>query len=142
MNPRTRRVLQQAQVTGQALPRVLFPQWLRTLLLTLVWLGTIPVYIQLISTYSIMPSARTMAVGLAMFAGLAPHVWPTRTAPWRTVLWAWGLSVLTGMIAMLLGAGPLGLTAATLVGFAVVILRINENGRKMWNLFQTWRQIR
>lgn len=141
-SPRTKRIIRQAYVTSQTLPGTIFPQWLRTALVTLLWLGSVPVYVQLISPYVTMRSAVSMAVGLAMFAGIAPHLWPTRTPPWRTVLWALFLSAVTGMTMLTLGAGRLSLTGATLVGFAIVLLRINQNGRKLWGLVQTWRHVR
>lgn len=141
-SPRTKRIIRQAYATGQALPSTIFPQWLRTALVTLLWLGSVPVYIQLISPYVTMRSAVTMAVGLAMFAGIGPHIWPTRTPPWRTTMWALFLSAITGMALLTLGAGRLALTGATFVGFGIVLLRINQNGRKLWDLFQTWRHIR
>lgn len=142
MGPRTKRVMREAQVAGQALPGRLFPQWIRTVLAVLVWLSTVPVYTQLISPYVSLLSAQNMAVGLAMFSGIATHVWPTRTAPWRTVMWAWALSVATGMILLMSGAGPLALTGATIAGFGFVTLRVNENGRKLADLFLTWRSLR
>lgn len=129
-------------MAARSAPGKVFPQWARTLLAVFVWLATIPVYTQLISPYVALLSAQNMAVGLAIFTGIATHLWPTRVAPWRTVLWAWAISVFTGMTLLMSGAGPLALTGATLVGFGFVVLRINENGRKLLDLFTTWRHLR
>lgn len=127
---------------AQSAPRLLFPQWLRTALLVLLWLGSTPVYVGLISPYVTYPSARSAAVGLAMFSGIAVHLWPPKTSPWRTVAWAAVCSTMTGSALLGMGAGRFALVAATLVGFGIVILRINQNARKLWGLFQTWRVIR
>ena len=85
---------------------------------------------------------RSLGVGLAIFSMLAPHLWPTRTPPWRTVAWAFLLSLTVGANLLLLNAGRYALMAATLVGFGVVILRINQNGRELWKMFKTWRAVR
>lgn len=135
-------LLRRTHAVAHGLPGRLFPQWLRTLLVTLVWFAFMPVYIQLISPYATMLSARSMGVGLALFAGLAPHLWPTKTSPWRTPAWALVLSIFVGMTLLILGAGRWALLAATIVGFGIVLLRINQNGRKVWNLFRTWRYLR
>lgn len=141
-SPRVRRIAREAVAAKETLPGKVFPQWLRTALVALAWIGTLPVYVQLVSPYSVMYSAQSMGVGLAIFSALGAHIWRTRTSPWRTVAWAWGLSTATGMTMLLLGADRLALTTATLVGFSVSLLRINQNGRKLWNLVQTWRRFR
>lgn len=126
----------------QTVSRWLWPQWLRTVLVVIAWLGTVPVYVALVATYDVYSSAYTAAVGLAIFSGLAPHLWRSRTSPWRTVVWAYLLSVSVGAMMLTAGADRFSLMAATIVGFTFVALRADQNGRKLWRLFQTWRTMR
>lgn len=120
----------------------LFPQWLRTLLVVTLWLGTVPIYVSLIAPYVAYKSAIVMAVGLAIFSGFAPHLWPSRTSPWRTVAWAWLCSTLTGMLCLSLGWGRYSVMLVTLVGFGIVAGRANQNARKLVGLVSTWRAMR
>ena len=113
-----------------------------TILAVVLWLGMVPVYIQLVAPYVSYLSASAMAVGLAISSGLACHLWPTRTPPWRTVALTALLSAMTGSVMLILGAGRVALTVATLVGFGFVALRANQNGRRLWRLVQTWRALR
>lgn len=117
-------------------------QVLLTTFAVLVWLGITPIYVALVATYEEYGSARSMAVGLAMCSGLAPHVWPSRTSPWRTVMLTGLLSAIIGSLFLTAGVGRFALMAATVFGFGFVALRANENGRKLWDLIQTWRALR
>lgn len=117
---------------------MLFPQWLRTLLVVMLWLASIPVYMQLIAPYVSYLSARTMGIGLAIFTGLAVHLWPPRTSPWRTVAWTASVTTLVGPLFLTLGLGRLGLALTTVIGFVIVLLRLNQNGRKLVGLVRTW----
>jgi hypothetical protein len=137
-SPRQEAVARYTLAAAQKAPRVLFPQWLRTVLVVLLWLSSIPVYMQLVSPYVTYLSARTMGIGLAIFAGLAVHLWPTRTSPWRTVAWAATVTTLVGPVFLTLGWGRLGLALTTAIGFVIVILRVNQNGRKLVGLIRTW----
>ena len=128
--------------TIRAVPSKVFPQWLRTFLLVFLWLGSVPLYVSLIAPYVAYRSATIMTVGLAIFSGLATHLWPTRTPPWRTVAWAWVASMVAGMTVLPLGWGRYSITVATIVGFAIVIGRANQNMRRLINLFKTWRVMR
>lgn len=132
----------QAVETARRLPSKVFPQWARTSLAVFLWLGTVPLHVSVISPYVAYLSAMSMSVGLAFFSGLAPHLWPSRTPPWRTVAWAWLLSMICGMTALTAGWGRYALTIATIVGFAVVIARANQNLRRLIDLFRTWRVMR
>lgn len=138
---RRAKAIQTAQ-TVRRLPSKVFPQWLRTVIAVFIWMGTVPVYVSVISPYVAYTSATAMTVGLAFFAGLAPHLWPSRTAPWRTVAWAWLLSMILGMSALTAEWGRYALTIATIVGFAVVVARANQNARRLIDLFRTWRVMR
>lgn len=121
---------------------MLFPQWLRTLLMALLWLGFTPIYVALVAPYSVYTSAQTMCVGLVIASALSVHLWPTQTSPWRTLLWAAVLSGITGATLLPLGMDRGALMAATLVGFAFVALRVNRNGRRLVGLIRTWRAVR
>lgn len=124
------------------LPARIFPQWVRTILVVFLWLAMTPLYVGAIATYAMYENAQLMTVGLAVFSGIAVHLWPTRTSPWRTIAWAMLLSLLTGMTGLIAGTGQFAVTGATIVGFLVVFLRVNQNGRKLWGLFQSWRVLR
>lgn len=127
---------------ARTVPSKVFPQWLRTLLLVTLWLGSVPLYVSVIAPYVAYLSATAMTVGLAIFSGLAPHLWPSRTAPWRTVVWAWVFSMLAGMTVLTLEWGRYSVTIASIVGFAIVIGRSNQNARRLIDLFKTWRVMR
>jgi hypothetical protein len=122
--------------------RRLFGQPLRTFLVVFLWLTLMLPYIGVVAPYVAYGSALMMGVSLAVFTGIAVHLWPTRTAPWRTVAWAAGISAFTGAELLLLDVGRLALTGAMLAGFGVVLLRIGSNGRRLFGLFRTWRTLR
>lgn len=119
--------------------RFVWPQWLRTLLVVFIWLGLSPFYIGLVATYDVYNSAQSMLVGLAIFSGLAPHLWPSRTSPWRTVAWTGVVTSVLGMALLSLGAGRYSLMVVTILGFLIVVLRANQNARRLWGLFKTYR---
>ena len=122
--------------------RRLVGQPVRTFLAVFLWLGLMLLYIGIVAPYTVYDSALFMGVGLAVFSGIAVHLWPTRTAPWRTVVWAALVSAFVGAELLILGADRLALTGAMLVGFAIVLLRIGSNGRRLIGLFRTWRSLR
>lgn len=119
--------------------RFVWPQWLRTVLVVVLWLGLSPFYVGLVATYDVYNSAQSMLVGLAIFSGLAPHLWPSRTSPWRTVAWTGVITSTLGMALLSLGLGRYSLMIVTIVGFLIVVLRANQNARRLWGLFQTYR---
>lgn len=128
--------------TARSIPGKVFPQWLRTTLAVFVWLGSVPIYISVIAPYVAYNSAMVMTMGLAIFAGMAPHLWPSKTSPWRTVAWAWLVSMVLGMTALTMDWGRYALTIATIVGFTIVAARANKNARRLVDLVQTWRTMR
>jgi hypothetical protein len=115
---------------------------LRTLVAVVLWLGLMSLYIGLVAPFMAYGAALTMGVGLACFTGIAVHLWPPRTAPWRTVAWTAFLSASAGAQLLLFDAGRLALTGAMLAGFAVVLLRINSNGRRIVGMVRTMRDLR
>lgn len=128
--------------TRQFIGKYILPQWLRTALVTLMWLGLMNVYVGLIAPYSVYTSARTMGIGLAIATAILTHLWPTRTSPWRTSAWIVLVSTVLGSMFLQAGLGRFSLAAVTIVGFGFLALRVNENGRKLWDAFQTWRALR
>lgn len=108
-----------------------FSGWLRTALAVILWLGSTLVYVGIVSPYATYVPAMAMSVGLAISSGMLSHLWPTRTAPWRTVIWAMVCSGVMGAFLLSVGAIDFALMGATLVGFGVVAIRVNQNGRKL-----------
>ncbi len=127
---------------ARRVPAVAFPQWLRTLVVALLWLGLVPIYASVLAPYVAYNSAQTFTVGLIMSSAIACHLWPTRTAPWRTLAWTAFIVSNVGMILLTAGAGRFALTGATIIGFGFVALRVNQNGRRLVNLVRTWRDVR
>lgn len=123
-------------------PHVLFPQWLRTAFAVFLWLGLVPLQVSVTALYVDYTKAMVMCACMGAFAGLAPTLFPSRTPPWRTVAWAWFLSVSVGMATLSLGGGHLSLTLTALTGFGVIFLRTGQWGRRLVGLVQTWRAVR
>ena len=109
----------------------IFPQWLRTLIATFVWLGLMVPWVSVTTIYTQFGSGVMAGVGMALFAGIAGHVWPTRTPPWRTVVIVALFTAWLGSTLLLAGLGAYGLTITGLAGCLVILMRINENGRKV-----------
>lgn len=120
----------------------LFPQWVKTVLAVLFWIVSMPIYVSTIAPYSAYVSAYAMGNSLAIFSGLAPHLWQSRTPPWRTVFWAWFASTFVAIPLLVAETGRLAVVAATLVGFAIVIARAGQNGRRLVNMIRDWRAMR
>lgn len=125
-----------------AVGKYVVPQWARTAVAVLVWLGLTQLYVALVAPFIVYSSARSMTVGLAISTGIFVHLWPTRTSPWRTVAWTALLTAFLGSTFLTLGLGRLALSLTTVAGFGFVLLRVNQNGRKLWDMFQTWRVLR
>jgi len=83
--------------------------------------------------------ALVVSAVLLLASVLAVYAWPTRTERWRTVVWVYVLSAGFGAVAFLLFKGRAGLFAALLSGLLVLLLRVNENGRRWW---AAWRSKR
>lgn len=133
---------ERARSTRSFLGRYVFPQWLRTVLMAGFWLAIMPFWIGVVSPYSTYSSATTAGVGLVVSSALFVHLWPPRTAPWRTLAWTALLSAVIGSSLLLLGTGSWALRIAVAAGFGFVLLRINQNGRHLWEMFKLWRVLR
>jgi hypothetical protein len=110
---------------------IIFPQWLKTLFATFVWLGVMVPWVSVTTIYAQFGSGVMTGVGMALFAGIAGHVWPTRTPPWRTVVIVALFTAWLGSTLLLAGLGAYGLTITGLAGSLLILMRINENGRKV-----------
>jgi hypothetical protein len=110
---------------------LIFPQWVKTLLATFVWLGVMVPWVSVTTVYAQFGSGVMAGVGMALFAGIAGHVWPTRTPPWRTVAITAIFTAWLGSTLLLAGLGAYGLTITGLAGTLIILARINENGRKV-----------
>lgn len=121
---------------------LLFPQVVRTILAASLWLGLTNIYVGLISPYSVYFSAQTMTVGLIISSAVVLHLWPPRTAPWRTLAWTAFLTASLGATLLTLGLGRHALSIVTIVAFGFVALRTNQTGRHLVGMFRTWRDLR
>lgn len=110
---------------------IIFPQWVKTFLVTFVWLGLMVPWTSVTSLYAQFGNGIMAGVGLALFASVAGHVWPTRTPPWRTVAITAILTAWLGSTLLLAGLGAYGLTVTGLAGSLFILIRVNENGRKV-----------
>lgn len=113
----------------------------KTILFCLFWLGISPIFIRLIAPYRDYPSAQMGLVGLIVFGGIAVHLWPTRTPPWRTMAWAMFAMIPLGSFALTLGWGSYALTLCTFVGFFIILCRVNSNLRRFMGMVRTWRDL-
>lgn len=116
-------------------------QILKTLLFCTFWLSISPIFIHLIAPYRDYGSAQIGIVGLIIFGGISVHLWPTRTAPWRTMGWAMFSMIPLGSIALTMGMGSYALTLTTMVGFLIILCRVNSNLRRFIAMVRTWREI-
>lgn len=108
----------------------------------MLWLCTLPVYVAFVSPYISYGYATIVMAGTALTAGALLHLWPSKTAPWRTLLWAYLLMAFAGSTLLQLGAGTLALTASAILGVVFVGVRVNQNGRKLVGMIQDWRALR
>lgn len=116
-------------------------QFVKTALALFAWFLVSPVHVQVISPYATYVGAQAMLNALAISAAVLLHLWPPRTPPWRTLFWLLCLTGVTGSTLLMLGAGTVSLTGATIVGFGFVALRVNQNGRKLVQLIRDWRRL-
>jgi len=119
-----------------------FPQPVRTTLAMLLWLSTGLLWTAAVSGLAGDLGAGLVYIGLGFFAAVGAHVWPTRTPPWRTLFWTWCITIGLGSNLALLGLSRLSLTLSMIVGLGFILLRLNENGRRIGRLVKTSRQVR
>lgn len=115
---------------------------LKTVATLTVWAWLTPFLMVAVTPYVNYWYAETTLFGMAICSAILVHVWPTRTPQWRTLFWMFWIIAGVGSTLLYLGAGTMSLTASVLAGFIFVLLRINENGRKLWTMIQDWRQLR
>lgn len=112
--------------------RIIFPQWLKTLLVTLVWLGLMSPWVSVTTLYTRTGNGAMVGIGMAVSTAIACHVWPTRTPPWRTVAFTAFFSAWLGSTLLLAGFLGYGLTVTHIVCALFVLARVNQNGRKVY----------
>lgn len=118
------------------------PQWARTAVVTFLWLGTMMIWTSATSLTARYGTGIMAGVGLAMGSALVCHLWPTRTSAWRTVAWTWVITISMGAMLLISGFGQYAVTIATTTGFLFVLLRANQNGRKLLGAIKTYRLTR
>lgn len=114
----------------------------KTLLAVFIWTVLSSVQVVIVAPYASYVYAQGALFGMAVSSAVLIHLWPTRTPQWRTLFWAFLITSATGAMLLPLGAGRMALTGATLAGFGFVLLRMNQNGRKLMELVNDWRVLR
>lgn len=87
-------------------------------------------YVSYVSTYS-------MSLALMVVSAVVVHLWPTRTAQWRTLVWLFVLTGLVGVVLLPL-VGASAPPVAAVVGAVFVGVRANQNGRKFVGMVRDW----
>lgn len=113
----------------------------KTVVACVFFLTLTPMLVRLIALYRDYPAAQMGLVGLIVGGGIAVHLWPTVSPPWRTLAWAMFTMIPVGSISLMLGLGSYALTLATFVGYFIVVMRVNANGRRIAGLVRTWRSL-
>lgn len=114
--------------------RVQVPSLLPTGLCVLLWVLLQPLLTAVTSTFRYYPVAYVTGWAIAATAALAAHLWPTWTAPWRTLAWAWICMAMVGSTALTAGWGQWSLTLAAAAALVVIAARANQNARRVADL--------
>lgn len=114
----------------------------KTAAAALVWTVLGGIQVAAISPYVSYVYAQGMLFGMALSSAILLHLWPTRTPQWRTLFWAFWITGMTGSVLLMMGGGRMALTSATIAGYGFVLLRMNQNGRKLVELVKDWRAMR
>lgn len=109
---------------------MIFPQWVKTALVTFLWLGLMMPWVSVTSLYSRSGNGLLVGFGLAFLAAIGSHLWPTKTPPWRTVAITGLLSAWIGSTLLLVGMMGYALTISGVVSLLFLLARFNQNGRK------------
>lgn len=115
------------------------PQWLRTTLVVFCAMAGALSWLAATSTPEQSVYSFPIAVLYPPAVGAAAHLWPTRTPPWRTVVWTWIASWAVAAAIYLAWDSAWSLYAAVAVVVFITVTRCNANGRRMWNRFVAWR---
>lgn len=124
-----------ARSSGRKVSRVtkaIFPQWVKTVLVTFLWLGLMTPWVSVTTLYVRSGNGLLVGFGLAFLAAIGSHLWPTRTPPWRTVAFTALLSTWLGSTLLLAGFMGYGLTITGIVSLLFLLARFNQNGRKVF----------
>lgn len=114
----------------------------KTLLALFVWAAVSPAQVVAVAPYIGYAYAQSVLVSFALMSAILLHLWPTKTPQWRTLFWAFWITGGIGTVLLFSGMGPMALTIATLAAFVFVLLRMNQNGRKLVGMIQDWRMLR
>lgn len=114
--------------------RKIFPQWLRTSVVAFIWLGLMAFWVGVTSMRSSYSSGYLVGVSLVLFTAIGCHVWPTRTPPWRTLVFTAILTMWVGAVLLLSGATQYALTISAMCGLLFVLARMNQNARRLWRV--------
>lgn len=117
----------------------LFPEWVKTTLMAVIWFIFLPISALIVAPFHLFSASLVYSFSLLSFTLLAIHLWPPKTPKWRTMFWAFVASTLVGLLLQNLMLPQWTLFCASLTGYAVVILRVNQNGRKLWKRWLIWR---
>lgn len=114
----------------------------KTVLAVFVWTVLGGIQVIAVAPYSSYTYAQGALFGMAVSSAILLHLWPTRTPQWRTLFWAFWITGMVGSSLLVMGAGRMALTGATIAGYGFVLLRMNQNGRKLVELVKDWRALR
>lgn len=114
----------------------------KTLLTAFIWLAITPLQVATIAPYVSYPHAQTVIASIVLMSVILLHLWPTRTPQWRSLFWAFWITGITGGTSLYFGAGPSSVTIAGLAASIFVLIRVNQNGRRLVRLVRDWRLLR
>lgn len=110
-----------------------FPQWLRTTVVVLIEMTAAMSWLAATSNSTQIAGALPVAVLHPVAVAMAAHVWPTRTPPWRTLVWTWLLSWLVASVLYMVWDIQWALYPAVATIIVITAARCNANARRLWN---------
>lgn len=116
--------------------------FVKTLVTAFLWLSAVPLQVATIAPYVSYMYAQVVLACIIVMSVILLHLWPTRTPQWRTLFWAFWITGAVGSAFLYLGAGTTSVTASALAATLFVLLRMNQNGRRIVRMIQDWRMLR
>lgn len=114
----------------------------KTALAAILWAMCTPAQVMVIAPYVSYTYAQGVLLCITLMAAILLHLWPPRTAQWRTLFWMFWIIGGVGAIVLYLGGGSASVTLAAVAAVAFMFLRMNQNGRKLVGLIRDWRALR
>lgn len=114
----------------------------KTFLAAFLWLSATPLQVAAIAPYISYLYAQSVIACIVVMFVILLHLWPTRTPQWRTLFWAFWITGAVGGVCLYLGAGTVSVTLAALASSLFVLIRVNQNGRRIVGMIQDWRMLR